>query len=291
VLDSAEYFFRKELRDGKDFNNQNAAAIGLALVYEGRHMADSVAKYSSYAYAMNDSLYAKETTTDVERIQAMYNYTRNQEIARKESEEASAANKRFYVCLIVLLVIALAASWLYFARKQIIEVLKETSSELHTVRFALANMQRSNTVKQQDIIEKEKRIKQLEKKLGRYGKIVYFGAKTLENNLMLSPNFQRIQQIAYKGQVLSTDDWNVIRQLFTEYLPACYDVILSKLIVDTIEYQICLLLRLHFKAGEVANMLDVTPAYISKISSEIIKLLFDKKGSSRELSKELCKLI
>ena len=127
--------------------------------------------------------------------------------------------------------------------------------------------------------------------MGRYGKIVYFGAKTLENNLMLSPNFQRIQQIAYKGHVLSTDDWNVIRQLFTEYLPACYDVILSKLIVDTIEYQICLLLRLHFKAGEVANMLDVTPAYISKISSEIIKLLFDKKGSSRELSKELCKLI
>ncbi len=290
-LDSAKFWFRKEMTEGHDFNNQNGGAYGLAIVYAHQHRYDSAAHLFRYAYDMNDSIHAQRNSDVVERLQAMYDYTRNQEIARKESEEASAANKSFYVCLIVLLVIALAASWLYFARKQIIEVLKETSSELHTVRLALANMQRSNTVKQQDIIEKEKRIKQLEKKLGRYGKIVYFGAKTLENNLMLSPNFQRIQQIAYKGQVLSTDDWNVIRQLFTEYLPACYDVILSKLIVDTIEYQICLLLRLHFKAGEVANMLDVTPAYVSKISSEIIKLLFDKKGSSRELSKELCKLI
>ena len=30
MLDSAEYWFRKELQDGKDFNNQNAGAYGLA---------------------------------------------------------------------------------------------------------------------------------------------------------------------------------------------------------------------------------------------------------------------
>ena len=40
--DSAEYFFRKELYDGKDFNNQNAASKGLAELYQRLHQPDSV---------------------------------------------------------------------------------------------------------------------------------------------------------------------------------------------------------------------------------------------------------
>jgi predicted transcriptional regulator len=60
--------------------------------------------------------------------------------------------------------------------------------------------------------------------------------------------------------------------------------------VDSTEHQICLLLRLHFKAGEIANMLGVTPPYISKTSTEILENLYGKKGSSKELYKELGKL-
>jgi hypothetical protein len=37
-------------------------------------------------------------------------------------------------------------------------------------------------------------------------------------------------------------------------------------------------------------MLGVTPAYISKISTEILAGTFVKKGSSKELYKELSKL-
>ena len=62
--------------------------MGMAELYQWLHNPDSVAKYSLYAYAMSDSLYAHRTEKEVERIQAMYNYTRNQEIARRKSEEA-----------------------------------------------------------------------------------------------------------------------------------------------------------------------------------------------------------
>ena len=91
-LDSAEYYFRKELRDGRDFNNQNAGAKGLTLLYQRLHKPDSVAKYSLYSYAMSDSLYAQRTSKEIERMQAMYDYTRHQEIARQEKERASAEN-------------------------------------------------------------------------------------------------------------------------------------------------------------------------------------------------------
>lgn len=140
------------------------------------------------------------------------------------------------------------------------------------------------------IKEKEERIKYLEKKLGRYGKMVYFGSQKVEDNMIVSPNYHKVKAMAYKGQRLSAEECIAIRQLIEEYLPGFYDYITSKTAVNTIEYHVCLLLRLHFKAGEVANMLDVTPAYISKISSEIYKKTFNKRGSSKELAKALNKI-
>ena len=288
--DSAEFYFRKELHDGKDFNNQHASAKGLAELYFRLHKADSAAKYYQYAYVMNDSVYAQKETKEVKRIQAMYDYTRQQEIANTESRRAESANKKSLLSLVVLLIFSLIASWLYIAKKQVVENLKSTSAELYAAREELANLLNERTTSHQTIKEKEDRIKNLEQKLGRYAKLIYFGSKKIENDMMESPNYQRVKDIAYIGQQLSEDDWTIIKKLFEEYLPGFYDFMMSKTTINTIEYRICLLLRLHFKTGEVANMLDVSPAYISKISSELYKKIFNKKGSSKELAKTLAKI-
>ena len=289
-LDSAEYYFRKELREGKDFNNQNAAAKGLVELYQKLHINDSIVKYSLYAYTMSDSLYAHRTTKDVERIQAMYNYTRNQDIAHKESKRAALANRRLLFSLIVLLGILLVSSWLYIARKKLIESYEKMAKELDDIKAEDNLLKQNATVNKQKINENEERIKQLEKKLGKYGKLVYFGAERLENNLQKSSSYKIIKDIAIKGQTLSQDDWETIENLVKEYIPGFYDFMVSNFRIDSVEYKICLLLRLHFKAGEIANMLGVTPAYISKTSTEILVGTFVKKGSSKELYKELSKL-
>ena len=290
ILDSAEYYFRKELREGKDFNNQNAAAKGLVELYQKLHINDSIAKYSLYAYAMSDSLYARKTTKDVERIQAMYNYSRNQDIAHKESKRAALANRRLLFSLIILLAILLISSWLYIARKKLIESYEKLAKELNNIKIEDNLLKQDAIVNKQKINENEKRIKQLEKKLGKYGKLVYFGAERLENNLQKSSSYNVIKDTAQKGQTLSQGDWETIDSLVKEYTPAFYDFMVSNFRINSVEYKICLLLRLHFKAGEIANMLGVTPAYISKISTEILAGTFAKKGSSKELYKELAKL-
>jgi hypothetical protein len=41
---------------------------------------------------MNDSVYAHMATKEVEQMQGMYNYSRNQEIARNEKERADNAH-------------------------------------------------------------------------------------------------------------------------------------------------------------------------------------------------------
>lgn len=289
ILDSAEYYFRKELHDGRDFNNQNAAAKGLSKLYQRLHQPDSVAKYSLYAYAMSDSLYKKRAAKDVERIQSMYNYTRHQEIARRESEKAASANRKLLICFIVLLAVLLLSSWLYIARRKVIENLQKTATELNNIKRENYKLKCDSSANKQQISENEERIKQLEKKLGRYSKLIYFGIEITENNLKSSPNYQKIKDMAYKGQKLSKNDWDTICNLMCEYLPSSYDFIVSHFNINSSEYRICILLRLHFKVGEIANMLGVSSPYISKVSKDILEKTFGISGSSKDLYKELCK--
>ena len=288
VLDSAEYYFRRELRIGRDFNNQNAAAKGLSELYHILNMSDSMAKYYRYAYAMSDSMYKKRTAKDVERIQAMYNYTRHQEVARRESEKAALANRKLLICFIVLLAVLLLSSWLYIARKKVIDNMQKIAAKLDEYKRENYELKQDASANKHQISENEERIKQLEKKLGRYSKLVYIGMEKTENNLKKSPNYQKINEMAYKGQKLTNDDWDTICNLICEYLPSSYDFIVSHFNINSSEYRICILLRLHFKVGEIANMLGVSSPYISKVSTDILGKTFGKKGSSKDLYKELC---
>ena len=101
--DSAEYFFRKELATGKDFNNQNAGSQGLALLFQQTHKPDSAAKYALYSYEMNDSVYAHEATAEVARMKSLYDYNRYERIANEKTLKA----ERFKFSLIMVCALAI----------------------------------------------------------------------------------------------------------------------------------------------------------------------------------------
>ena len=290
-LDSAEYYFRKELLNGLDFNNQNAAATGLADLYQRTHRADSSAKYYRYAYAMNDSMFAHTATGTIERMQSMYDYTRHQENSLKEAERAYKANRRLLITTLVLLIVILIATWLYVARRQLAEHLQEISAELENAKTELSLLQRDKTANRQSIAEKEDRIQQLEKKLGRYGKLVYFGTAKTESDLTASSGYKTIRDVAARGERLDDSEWIIVRDVIEEYLPGFHDFITSSYSIGTTEYKICLLLRLHLNSGEAARMLGVSAPYISNVCSEVLEKLFGKLGSSKELAKELQKIL
>ena len=87
-LDSAEYFFRKELNETSDYNNHQAAAKGLYMLYKKRCNNDSVTKYAEMWNAATDSAYARMSTEHLQQMQAMYNYNANKLLADKKNKEA-----------------------------------------------------------------------------------------------------------------------------------------------------------------------------------------------------------
>ena len=118
-LDSAEYFFRKELRTGKDFNNQNCGSHGLAMVYIQKCKLDSAINYSEYSYAMNDSFYLQRATHEVEQAKAMYDYSRHQRQALIDRDRANSERQRFLIaCIIAAMILSVLAYIYYKYRKQ-----------------------------------------------------------------------------------------------------------------------------------------------------------------------------
>ena len=293
--DSAIYYFRKELLEGKDFNNQNAGAKGLAETYQKMHRLDSAAKYALYSYAMNDSAYSKMATQDVEQINALYNYSRNQEIARKKTEELELEKRNRKIAVGLSLLIALSSGLLIYRfvyiRKEAMDKYKSTMSELSQLKAEKMAMSKHETEYKSFIEEKERHIANLEKRMSKYGSQLYFKTATAERCLQESESYVHIAKIAIKGQPISESDWQKILLLITEYLPGFDDFLTTnKIRLKQNEYNICALLRLHFKAVDIAGMLELSKSQVSQHCTEIMRKVFEEKGSSKELSGKLSKI-
>ena len=295
-LDSAEYWFRKELHDGKDFNNQNGGAKGLAMLYDQRHVPDSAAKYYRYAYAMNDSMYAQKTTETIERMQSMYNYSRHQELARKESEQAAREKEKRQDIMVALILVALLSAMiiyvLYQKRQADREKYLQSIAELEQSQSDIIQLRQHEADYATLIDQKGKQIEQLKKKMKKYSKLIYFDSAEVERHLKASPTYQEMEKKAIRGETPTEEDWRNMRMLVIEYLPGFNDFLTANAhqLRDN-KFNICILLRLHFKSVDISKMLGIRPSSVSEACSAIMKNIFQKEGSAKELTARLAEIL
>lgn len=291
-LDSAEYYYRKELSEGKDFNNQNAGSRGLALLFQQKHMGDSAAKYALYSYEMNDSVYAQMATKEIEQIHGMYDYSRNQEIAQQEKERADHA--RAIIQLISVFSFLLIILAVYIAReihkkrkkeraeyKNKVSLLAKTQADVIKLRSYGSELNQMLTAKEN---ETTKLLAEIEKYKERIGQQKLSSDALLEN----SEAYILLKKTAAKALVLSEEEWQYAFMMVVDILPNFYKLISSKrLEFNDNEFKTCILLRLHFTSKDVANMLGVTQPYITKICRSLMQKLFKEDGKSKELTERL----
>ena len=118
-LDTAELLFRKELRDGKDLNNQIAGCKGLQKVYEKEKNLDSIAKYATLSYELNDSAYSLSALQNIQKFEASYNYNHNKYLAYKKKLEAERAWLVVALVSVLFIIIGLYGGWKYFGLRKI----------------------------------------------------------------------------------------------------------------------------------------------------------------------------
>ena len=314
-LDSAEFFFRKELREGRDFNNQNAGSRGLTLVYQQKHIPDSAAKYALYSYAMNDSVYAQMATDKVEQMQALYDYSRHQEIAQQERDKRERIEKEketirnisiglLFVVLVSLYLIKREKRKRHEEHNKYVESvanLAKAQTELNRLRSHreefidvasdLEQMRAHEHELNILIEEKEKEVEGLLSEIEAYKEKAKFQVVSAEDTLKNSPLFENIKKKADRGTILSEDEWQELNKLVIETLPNFYNFISSKKHnLNNNEFKICILRRLDFTPKTIANMLNLSPSSITKIRNNMSKKLFGEEDNSKEFDKMLKQL-
>ena len=290
--DSAEYYFRKELNEGKDFNNQNGGSRGLALLFQKTHLPDSAAKYALYSYAMNDSVYAHMATKEVEQMQGMYNYSRNQEIARQEKERADNAHIiiqmicvfSFFFMMIAFVIVR----EVYKKRKEERMEFKNKVSLLAKTQADVIKLRSYGSELSQMLADKEKETICLATEIEKYKERIGQQKLSAESLLENSEVYMLLKKSADKAQILSDDDWHQTFMMIIEILPNFNKLISSKRSeLNDNEFKTCILIRLHFTSKDVSNMLGVTQSYITKVCRSLMQKLFNEQGKSRDLSKKL----
>ena len=83
-LDSAELFFRKNLALSRNSNARISAMQGLSDLYRKKNNNDSVAKYSTLCYELNDSVYKESEVKVLLSLKASFDYSRLQKSEAKK---------------------------------------------------------------------------------------------------------------------------------------------------------------------------------------------------------------
>lgn len=295
-LDSAEYFFRKELQDGKDFNNQNAGSRGLALLFQKKNKPDSAAKYALYSYEMNDSVYAQMAMQEVENTRAMYDYSNNQMIAEQAKNKAEKERQKVKIVLFILFTIV-TAGVLIGCRIQ--RVRKKERMEYEDNIYSLAKIHseviqlRAHEQTLNNLLqEKENKAEQLHKAIEEYNNKVGTQRESSESRLQRSEIYDNLYKMSAKGVKLSDDQWQQVYMMVIDILPNFYKLISGKKYkLSENEIRTCILIRLHFNPKTVANMVGLSPSSITKIRNNMMEKLFGERGKAKELDERLMQYI
>ena len=291
-LDSAEYYFRKELRDGKDFGNQNSAANGLALLYNKIHKPDSAAKYAIYAYTMLDSVYAQRTPKEVERIQALYDYTRHQKIAHQEQKKANQRTIIIWICVGIIIVICLLTfiiiRELTCKKKTAEQKYMQSQSVIEQAQRDIVKLKTNAEINKELISEKEQIIREQETIMKALLQRNTDSQSLADRQLKATAIYGKFEQLSVIGQKPTNAEWEQMKEQIFKCYPGFKDFISKhEHHLNEKEYKTCLLIRIGFKPKMVSHMLEVDPSYVSNIRSEMLQKLFNLSGNSKSFDKML----
>ena len=285
-FDSAEYFFRKELNETSDYNNHQAAAKGLYMLYKKRCNNDSVTKYAEMWNAATDSAYAQMSTEHLQQMQAMYNYNRYRQTA-EEAEKDALRTK--YISIIIIMAIMAAAiggalavrTYIMRKRRARVNEIKEYKRKINELEMSKTELESINSGLHAEVNRMiEEKTKEIEVLRAEYEDKF----KDIKDKMIFEdkPVIKRIKQHARKTHSrIGKEDSGLLKEMFRDYKP------LSKWenTLNDNEYLICLLIRLNFVPAEICILTDSSSSNISNIRKRLLVKMTGHEGSPKDFDK------
>ena len=298
-VDSAEILFRKTEKRAHEPNSLTAAYRGMMLLYEKVGNSDSLGKYARMYAEMNDSNFRVNATQELRHMQSLYNYSRNQKLAIKKTEEAYQHKIRFIISIIVTIL------FLCFVAFFIVRIKRKQKRELQRLKAEFQQKQATLLQLQYDVYqmkemgltsiiqEKEEQIATLEKQIAADSETLKFEKLgQLDSRLQNSEICRIFRYVAAHPQnKVLTAQWIQLQDLINQEIPSFYGIIhdKNKFMKET-DYRICILVRLHFSPKEISNLVGESISYISTKRARLLARIYGIEGKPEEFDKRIQKI-
>ena len=293
-LDSACYILKQSLKFCKSFSNKAATTKALAHYYAKVNQTSLAMKYALQSSEYNDSDLVAVRKNQLQQAQAMYDYGRNQEIARIADQKAKRSMQMNYMIVLACVILFLLLSYIY--RKQLALKKKKIAVSIKLYEDCLQKLKRlqeekAKLVTENDnrlahvITEKENTINKLKAEINDIQEKYSFSSiSNVELSLMDSSICKKIKFIeVHPRKKMSDEDWKELADTVEKTIPNFIPRLKNKL--NDKDYQICLLIRLGFSTSLIARLLGLSDAAISKSRKTMLKKLCGKIGKPKDFDK------
>ena len=298
-LDSACYILQQSLKFCKSYSIKAATTKALAQYYAKVNQPAMAMKYALQSSEYNDSDLIGARKTQLQQVQAMYDYSRNQEIAKNAEQKAERSTRMNYMIVLSCLMLFLLLSYIY--RKQIAikkkkiavsKLLYEDSLlKLKRLQDERAKLVAENANKlAQVIMEKENTISKLKAEITHIQER-YSLSSVSDADLILKDSsiYKKIKFIeVHPKEKMCEEDWKELADTIEEVVPNFIPVLKNKL--NDKDYQICLLVRLGFSTSLVARLLGLSDAAISKSRKTMLKKICRKEGKPKKFDEYILQI-
>ena len=290
-LDSAGYYYRDAICSTMNIDATEAGYKGLYELFMLKGDADSVAKYANLCYQTSEKRFQDSNTRQLSRMQSLYNYNRYQKLAHEKSEESL---RRYYMLLLFLIlfmiiaVLSVVTFRRYKRRKKeellsIIQGYQQKIEQQERAKNDLLQLKRNET--EALIAQKELEIIARQKQIDQYHQIINQEIP-LESTFIETAEYKRFHYLcSHPREKVTKKDWHDLQKMMDCCLPLFYKRMNARRHLKEVDYQICMLIRLHFAYSEISMLTNTTPQYVYSRRVQLLKTVFDIKGKAEEFDK------
>lgn len=298
-LDSACNYLLQSLKLCMSYSMKAVTTKALARYYARNNQPTLAMKYAMVSSEYNDSDLMEARTSQLQQLQAMYDYGRNQKIAK--SAEIKAEKRSFFIYILIFgsLTILLSLSYAFLRqmrekKKKIVlarqlyedslQKLKNMQEEL-TLLVAVNNSKLANVIK-----EKENAISKLKEEIEDIrDKFSNSSLSNVDVLLKQSSIYQKIRHIEqHPMEKMDDEDWIELKKLINLYIPSFEPLLRNRL--NETDYRICLLVRLEISTSTMAILLGLSASAISKYRKEMLMKLCGKSGKPKEFDEYILQI-
>lgn len=290
-LDSAYHYLHESLDLAKTFGNKAAVTKILAQFYSKINQPSLEGKFALMSLKYQDSDFIDARRSQLQQVQAMYDYNRYQAKAVVAEENAIQRTHIIYMLIIGGLVVLMFAFYLYrknmmFKRKKIetAQLLYEDCLiQLKRQQIELAKLKKEKNESIAEVVrEKEEAISKLKEEVRefyeKYSVSFPSEADVLLRNTSIYKKLQYIE--IHPKENLEQEDWQNLAKSVEQIIPSFVPVL--KEVLSEKEYRVCLLIRLRFPISFVGILVGLSVPGVSAIRKRMLEKLFHKRGKPKD---------